>query len=139
MGTRIFIFIGMINFLFVLCLAKKNFIQDKGLNFSLPEEFKKTGLISSSTYQVYFKVRAEDYVSALKIAKTEIVRLTLEYLLQEPFVTVRISYNGKLKIKQMIEEKGRFIYIKKSEEPDLYDVVFHFTDNDLRNQLRNIK
>jgi len=45
-----------------------------------------------------------------------------------------------MKIRKMIEQKGKMIYFKRlSENQDLYEVVFHFTDYDLRNQLRNIK
>jgi hypothetical protein len=85
-------------------------------------------------------VHANSYVEGLKQVKKDIVNITLEYLLKEPFLYVNISYEGKMKIRKMIEQKGKMIYFKRlSENQDLYEVVFHFTDYDLRNQLRNIK
>jgi hypothetical protein len=85
-------------------------------------------------------VHANSYVEGLKQVKKDIVNITLEYLLKEPFLYANISYEGKMKIRKMIEQKGKMIFFKRlSENQDLYEVVFHFTDYDLRNQLRNIK
>ncbi|GIX43223.1 MAG: hypothetical protein KatS3mg129_2956 [Leptospiraceae bacterium] len=140
MGRSIYaIFIFIIFFSF--CASKKDYIKEVYyLKYGLPKEYKRTGLISSSTYQVYFQIRASNYVEGLKIAKKEVIPLALEYLLQEPFVYVNITYNGKQQIKKLIEKKGKIVYFKRvSEEQDIYDVVFHITDYDLRNQFKYIK
>jgi hypothetical protein len=139
MGRKIFKIFVLI--FFFSCSAKKEFVHEVNtLKYEIPQEYKSTALITSSTYQVYYQVHANSYVEGLKQVKKDIVNITLEYLLKEPFLYANISYEGKMKIRKMIEQKGKMIYFKRlSENQDLYEVVFHFTDYDLRNQLRNIK
>ncbi|MCS7204470.1 MAG: hypothetical protein NZ853_02105 [Leptospiraceae bacterium] len=108
--------------------------------FQWPDEFKRTGLITSSTYQVYFYVRGETYAQALAIAKREAVPLALGYILMEPFITIRITAQGKAKIRNIIQSKGRIVFFKKiPNNSDHYEVVFHVTDFDLFNKLKSIK
>jgi len=139
MGRKIFKIFVLI--FFFSCSTKKEFVQEVNtLKYEIPQEYKRTALITSSTYQVYYQVHANSYVEGLKQVKKDIVNITLEYLLKEPFLYANISYEGKMKIRKMIEQKGKMIYFKRlSENQDLYEVVFHFTYYDLRNQLRNIK
>ncbi len=110
------------------------------LKYSIPEEFKRTGFVSSSTYQIYFQVRAESYKSGLMIAKKEAVKLALEFLLQEPILSTTISPRGRQRIKELILTKGNIKYFKKIDDSnDVYEVVVHISDIELKKQLKQIK
>jgi hypothetical protein len=141
MGKKIFGFVILLGLLCNYCITEKNYLLEvQNLKYNLPNDYKRTGLITSSTYQVYFQVRANDYIEGLKTAKRDCINLSLEYILQEPFIFANITYNGKLKLKRIIEEKGRIIYFNRvSENDDMYEVVFHITDYDLRNQFKKIR
>lgn len=133
------IFISLIILGFSFCISKPNAYHSwNEFRFHIPEEFRRTGLISSSTYQVYFQVKARDYATAMAIAKKEAVPLTLEYIVMEPFITVRITQNGKQKIRQIIESKGKFVYFRYVDD-DVYEAVFQVSDYDLFNKLKTIK
>lgn len=139
MVRKIFVIFG---FLFSLNCLSKNvyFIDTKNLDsFKIPNEFKETGLISSSTYQIYIKIKADSYEEALNVAKKEILEISYYYISLEPFMYRNISPYGKQKIMDFIKTKGRFVYIKKNREEDVYEVVFHIFEIDLKNKIKEIR
>lgn len=139
--VRKFYFTIIVIFLFNYCSNKYYYDQHYNyLKYKIPEEFKKTGFVSSSTYQVYFQVRADSYKNGLLIAKKEAVKLTLEYLLQEPILSNFISQTGKQRIRQMILDKGKIKNFKKIDDSnDLYEVIVHISEIELIKQLKQIK
>ncbi|MFN3605435.1 MAG: hypothetical protein ACK4UJ_12070 [Leptonema sp. (in: bacteria)] len=96
-------------------------------------------MISSSTYQIYIKIKADSYEEALNVAKKEILEISYYYISLEPFMYRNISPYGKQKIMDFIKTKGRFVYIKKNREEDVYEVVFHIFEIDLKNKIKEIR
>ncbi len=141
MVRRVYFTFIIIILLLNYCSSKQYYDQHyKYLKYSIPEEFKKTGFVSSSTYQLYFQVRADSYKNGLLIAKKEAVKLAFEYLLQEPILSTFISQTGRQRIRQMIYDKGKIKYFRKIEDSDdLYEVVVHISDIELKKQLKQIK
>lgn len=140
MGRIFFIFFGIL-ILEINCISNRYyyFVEGKKLTNTLPEEFKETGLISSSTYQIYFKVKADSFEEALNIAKKEIPEIAYYYISQEPFMFRIISPTGKQKILELIKNKGRFVYLKKNQKEDVYDVVFHIFEKDFKEHIKDIR
>ncbi len=108
------------------------------LRDTIPDEYRRTGMISSSTYQVYFRVSARSYSEALDIARSQAEHLALRYLLKEPFIYITISPYGVQRLKELIHKKGKIIAVQKAED-NYYDVVYHITDYGLREQFQKIR
>lgn len=108
------------------------------LRDNIPDEYRRTGMISSSTYQVYFRISARSYSEALDIARNECEPLALRYLLKEPFIYIRISPFGVQRLKDLIRKKGHIIAVQKTEN-HYYDVVYHINDYGLREQFQQIR
>ena len=105
---------------------------------SISNEYKRTGMISSSTYQVYFQVIASSDDEAMNAAQSQAEPLALRYLLKEPFIYVTIGPYGVQKLKDIIHKKGRIVAIQKAGG-DFYDAVFHINDYALREQFQVIR
>lgn len=108
------------------------------LRDNIPDEYRRTGMISSSTYQVYFRISARSYSEALDIARNECEPLALRYLLKEPFIYITISPYGVQRLKDLIRKKGQIIAVQKTEN-HYYDVVYHINDYGLREQFQQIR
>jgi hypothetical protein len=108
------------------------------LRNSIPDEYRRTGMISSSTYQVYFRITARSDSEALDLARSECEPLALRYLLKEPFIYVTISPYGVQRLKDLIHKKGRIITVHRAENQE-YEVVYHITDYGLREQFQQIR
>ncbi len=137
-----FIFTILAIFLINFCVHQRYnyFIESKNYDsISLPEEFKKTGMLSSSTYQIFLKVRADTYEEALLITQKEILEIAYYYITLEPFMLRTLSPYGKQQIFDLIKNKGKVVLIKRNLSENVYDVVFHVSEYDLRNYLRKIK
>lgn len=116
------------------------FIESKNLmKQSLPEEYKRTGMLSSSTYQIFLKIKADSFEEALTIAKKEIFEVAYYYITLEPFMFRYISPYGKQQILDLIRSKGKIIAIQKNFQENVYDVVFHVFEYDLRDYLKKIR
>lgn len=109
------------------------------LRRNIPDEYRRTGMVSSSTYQVHFRVSARSQTEASDTARAECEALTLKYLLKEPFIFVYVSQFGVQRLKEIIHKKGQIIILQKSEENLNYDVVYHVTDYGLREQFQQIR
>lgn len=140
MGRTILSFAFAAAFLIVVsCKSDEDYRREaETLRRSLPQEYQRTGMISSSTYQVYFRVSARSSVEASDLARSESEALAMKYLLKEPFIFVNVSVYGVQRLKDIVHKKGRIVVVQKSEENNYYDVVFHITDYGLREQFQQI-
>lgn len=109
------------------------------LRRSIPDDYRRTGMVSSSTYQVHFRVSGRNEAEAAEAAKAECEPLALKYLLKEPFIFVYVSQFGVQRLKEIIHKKGSIIVLQKSEQNQDYDVVYHVTDYGLREQFQQIR
>ena len=108
------------------------------LRRNLPAEYLRTGMISSSTYQVYYRVSARSQNEAVDLARNESEPLALKYLLKEPFIYVNVSQYGVQRLKEIVHKKGRIVAVQKADENNAYDIVFHITDYGLREQFQQV-
>ena len=54
----------------IACKTNQEYkLEAEQLRTTLPDEYRRTGMISSSTYQVYYRVMARDQADAESIAK----------------------------------------------------------------------
>lgn len=114
-------------------------LEAEQLRTTLPDEYRRTGMISSSTYQVYYRVMARDQADAESIAKNESEQYALKYLLQEPFIYVTISQYGVQRLQDLIKKKGQVVAVQKANDADYYEIVYHITDYGLREQFQYIR
>lgn len=105
---------------------------------SIPAPFRKNGMISSSTYQVYVETKADSEEKA-KINGEALARTTAFRLLtNESFARIRISEYGRRKIKDLIEKEGSIVRISQIKE-NRWGISYQIYRNDLREYLMTIR
>ncbi len=103
----------------------------------LAPEFRRSGMISSSTYQVYMQIYAEseDQVgeNGLKSARDRAFHL----IRKEPFIHSRITENGLQNLKKIIATNGKIIkYVQ--EGPRTWSIVFQISKIGLRTEFQDL-
>ncbi len=92
----------------------------------LPEPFRRNGLISSSTYQVYVTVFGDNEEEARIKGDTEGRAKAIELLLKEPFMS-RFNYEKrKNDMIAIVRSHGRVVRVAQQSE-NTWGVVYHIT------------
>ena len=92
----------------------------------LPEAFRRNGLISSSTYQVYLTVFGDNEEEARIKGDEEGRAKTIELLLKEPFMS-RFNYEKrKNDMINIVRRHGRVVRVAQESE-NTWGVVYHVT------------
>lgn len=103
----------------------------------LPESFRRSGMISSSTYQVYFTVNADSHFEAKHQGEPRGRKRAYELLVNEPFIPRYPSYKGKLRLEQIIRTQGKVVRTNQVSD-DTFEVVFHIHKVGLRQDFQKI-
>lgn len=103
----------------------------------LPESFRRSGMISSSTYQVYLTVTASDPFEAKHQAQPRARKRAYELLVNEPFIPRYPTYAGKIKLESIIRKEGRIVQTNQIAA-DSFEVVFHIHKIGLREDFQKI-
>jgi hypothetical protein len=90
---------------------------------AVPHEFRQSGMISSSTYQVLVAVEADRREDALELGQELARQKALNLMMQEVFISRKISMDGRKKIHDLIYENGRIVRIDRENE-NRYNLVF---------------
>ena len=104
----------------------------------LPREFKRNGLISSSTYQVVVDIETENSDRAAVLGQGMAREKAMHLILQEAFVNRNISAVGKSQIEKLIEMQGKIVKVQQVEE-NLYSVVYQIQKLNLRHSLQQLR
>jgi hypothetical protein len=107
-------------------------------NSSLPDEFKVTGMVSSSTYQVFVTAFGNSEGDVKEAALRDAKQKAFNLILKEPFVSRTISDQGKKEIKNIIEENGKIVRLQK-ESGDTWSAVFQINKPGLQNHLKQLR
>lgn len=103
----------------------------------MPPEFKRSGMISSNTYQVYMQIfagtRQEAQVNGLKKGRIR----AMELITREPFLPRYPTYNGKVKLEAIINNYGRVVRVDPINE-EYWGVVFQVHKIGLREEFKRI-
>ncbi|MBE7439733.1 MAG: hypothetical protein HS115_14850 [Spirochaetales bacterium] len=104
-----------------------HFCRSGGLFYpGLPEHYQKSGLISSSTYQVTFSVLADSEEEARSRGETEGRIRAFEMMVKEPFIG-RFNYDRKRnELQRLVSSYGRVVYVAR-ESPGSFGVVYQVT------------
>lgn len=92
----------------------------------LPEAYRRNGLISSSTYQVYVTVFGDSEEEARVRGEQEGQSKAIELLLKEPFMS-RFNYEKrKNEMVNIVRRHGRVVRVAQESE-NTWGVVYHIT------------
>ena len=103
----------------------------------IPPEFKRSGMISSNTYQVYMQIFAASENEAQESGLTKGRKRALELITREPFLPRYPTYQGKLKLEAIINNYGRVVRVHPINQ-DYWGVVFQVHKIGLREEFRRI-
>ncbi len=102
-----------------------------------PPEFKRSGMISSNTYQVYMQIfatsRQEAQVNGLKKGRVR----AMELITREPFLPRYPSYQGKVRLEAIINNYARVVRVDPIND-EYWGVVFQVHKIGLREEFRRI-
>jgi hypothetical protein len=113
------------------------FTASEDANSKLPAEFRRNGMISSSTYQVYMQVFAETESDVMKTGKKSAQERAFQLLRKEPFINPRISEYGIQTLKKLIADNGKIIRAVP-DGPRTWSLVFQISKIGLRENLKAI-
>ncbi|MBI38886.1 MAG: hypothetical protein CMF59_04750 [Leptospiraceae bacterium] len=103
----------------------------------LPPEFKRSGMISSNTYQVYMQIfattRQEAQVNGLKKGRLR----AMELITREPFLPRYPTYQGKVRLEAIINNYGRVVRVDPIND-EYWGVVFQVHKIGLREEFKRI-
>lgn len=105
---------------------------------TLPEPFRRNGMISSSTYQVSFVMQATDEDDARRRGEAQGRTETFNLMIKEPFISVRFGHRGRQQLERIIQENGRIVRIHKEDE-HYYIIVYQVTKVGLREELQGLR
>lgn len=103
----------------------------------MPEEFKRSGMISSNTYQIYMQIFATSEQEAQVKGLNKGRKRALELITREPFLPRYPSYQGQRKLEAIIQNYGRVIRVQPINQ-DYWAVVFQVHKIGLRDEFRQI-
>lgn len=104
----------------------------------MPAEFRRSGMITSSTYQVFITVFGNSEQEAQKNGLQEARQKAYNLLLQEPFIPRNISDEGKRDLRRLIEESGKMVQMVK-ESDNTWSLVLQINKPGLRNYLQQMR
>ncbi len=105
---------------------------------SMPEVFRRDGMISSSSYQVYVTTSADTEEKAMINGEALARSVMLELLMNESFARVRISEYGKKRLINLIKESGKIVrtaHLEKSK----WGISYQINRIGLREYLQTIR
>ncbi|MCB1170536.1 MAG: hypothetical protein KDK25_09395, partial [Leptospiraceae bacterium] len=101
----------------------------------IPPEFKRSGMISSNTYQVYMQIFATSAKEAQVSGLAKGRKRAMELITREPFLPRYPTYQGKLKLEAIINSYGRVVRVHPINQ-DYWGVVFQVHKIGLREEFR---
>jgi len=105
---------------------------------SLPPEFRRSGLISSSTYQVPIAVDAKDEEEARELGNKLVRQKAFQLLLQEVFIPKNITAPGRENIRTLVNKNGKIVRIEKASD-HRFNLVLQINKMGLHNYLKRIR
>ena len=112
-------------------------MQKKNNDTPLPAEFTRSGLISSSTYQVMVTLENKNENDA-KLEGTELaIEKATSLISQEVFIYRKLSIDGRRRIRKLVEEKGKVVMFQKTSEK-IYSLVYQVNHPGLKKYLESI-
>lgn len=111
--------------------------HEKNQDISLPPEFKRSGMISSSTYQVIVSLENMSEDDAKKEGADLAIEKAASLISQEVFINRNLSMDGRKKIRKLVEEKGKIVRVQKTSDK-IYSIVYQVNQPRLKKYLESI-
>jgi hypothetical protein len=104
----------------------------------MPAEFRRSGMISSSTYQVHMQIYAETEADVKKNGSKSAQERAFQLLRKEPFIYSKISEYGIANLKKLIAENGKIVR-SIPEGPRTWSIVYQISKIGLRDDFQNLR
>lgn len=104
---------------------------------TIPDEFRRSGMISSSTYQVYMVTYADSPEMARKNGEVLIKRKAYDLIMKEPFTRRHISPYSQQKVRDLVET-GKVIMMKPLSG-NSYGLVLQIHKRGLRDYFQSLR
>lgn len=105
---------------------------------SIPEEFQKDGMISSSTYQVFVRTYGETEEEAKVNGEAAAREKAFKYIIKEPFIRTRLSEYGSGLLKNIIKKNGKIVRIAMDSERT-WSISYHISKIGLREDFQKLR
>ena len=107
-------------------------------NSTLPELYRREGLISSNSYQVLVQVVAGSEFEARELGRVAGEQRAIELMQNERAISSRIGYYGRQEIRKLVEREGTVVFVHPEETPGSYTVVYQVFKAGLHEYLQKL-
>lgn len=136
----VFIFIALWGLsTFIGCMSEQKKEKPNEPHYEkVPENLKKNGMISSSTYQVWVTTIADNERQALINGEELAKNRALKLLRIEPFTRGGLSQWGANQLQNLVEKHGHVVKIVE-ESANNWTVIYHIQKIGLRDDLQKLR
>ena len=105
---------------------------------TLPELYRREGLISSNSYQVLVQVVAGSEFEARELGRVAGEQRATELIQNERSISSRIGYYGRQEIRKLVEREGTVVLVHPEETPGSYTVGYQVFKAGLHEYLQKL-